>query len=183
MKRCCGETTKTLLPGTMVTTILHLYFALSFPSTILIPARYDAETRASASCTLREPFSPEAVTPDSRIFEEMLKATVRCPNGGECSAQFCPLRWKKHQVNCVIAVFADDGFPFRRHHAYWYLLVGSNDVVAVAVTPPDRGKLERQSFAILFVPHLTLEMVVGMVSRAHTCEEALASATREIRWA
>ncbi|CAM9323553.1 unnamed protein product [Ectocarpus fasciculatus] len=56
------------------------------------------------ACPLcREPFTPEVVQPSARIFEEMLKATVTCPNG-DCTAQFCPLRWKKHQEECPSAV-------------------------------------------------------------------------------
>eukprot|EP00903_Cladosiphon_okamuranus_P013512 g12584.t1 len=52
----------------------------------------------------RETFDPSAVVPDSRIFEAMLRATVPCPNGNECTAQFCPLRWKKHNEECPSAV-------------------------------------------------------------------------------
>ncbi|CAN0111853.1 unnamed protein product [Ectocarpus sp. 6 AP-2014] len=56
------------------------------------------------ACPLcREPFTPEVVQPSARIFEEMLKATVTCRNG-DCAAQFCPLRWKKHQEECPSAV-------------------------------------------------------------------------------
>ncbi|CAM9367124.1 unnamed protein product [Hapterophycus canaliculatus] len=50
------------------------------------------------ACPLcRETFTPEVVQPSAKIFEEMLRATVKCRNGGDCVAQFCPLRWKKHQ--------------------------------------------------------------------------------------
>eukprot|EP00752_Nemacystus_decipiens_P007072 g6338.t1 len=57
------------------------------------------------ACPLcREPFDPSAVIPDSQVFEAMLRATVTCPNGNECTAQFCPLRWKKHNEECPSAV-------------------------------------------------------------------------------
>lgn len=31
----------------------------------------------------------------------MLRATVPCPNSNECTAQLCPLRWKKHNVSSL----------------------------------------------------------------------------------
>ncbi|CAM9611091.1 unnamed protein product [Laminaria digitata] len=56
------------------------------------------------ACPLcRETFSPETVSPNSMVFQDMLGAKVACGNG-DCTAQFCPLRWKHHQEECPAAV-------------------------------------------------------------------------------